>query len=183
MFCCQCCLWFQSRPWSSRTASPWAASWPTRPGSVRSGSRSGAPWRSPSSSRTSRRSAQRWRSSSSPTSPRPPLQSSARWTGKELLSIFQDKDWKVKLSKWPECFPLNSEYQITSETYHPATQGLKTFLRNLKIFINFRNGIQERFKQTDQALEDVPTWPNVRKTCYLPWPRSLDNPGLRLINR
>ena len=25
----------------------------------------------------------------------------------------------------------------------------------------FRVGIQDRFKQTDQALEDVPTWPNV----------------------
>ena len=38
----------------------------------------------------------------------------------------------------------------------------KAFSPEYKILINFRNGIQERFKQTDQALEDVPTWPNVR---------------------
>ena len=38
----------------------------------------------------------------------------------------------------------------------------KAFSPEYEILINFRNGIQERFKQTDQALEDVPTWPNVR---------------------
>ena len=30
----------------------------------------------------------------------------------------------------------------------------------------FRVGIQDRFKQTDQALEDVPTWPNV-SICHI----------------
>ena len=29
-----------------------------------------------------------------------------------------------------------------------------------------RVGIQDRFKQTDQALEDVPTWPNV-SMCHI----------------
>ena len=28
-----------------------------------------------------------------------------------------------------------------------------------------RMGIQERFSQTDRALEEVPTWPNVSSTC------------------
>ena len=33
----------------------------------------------------------------------------------------------------------------------------------------FRKGIQERFQQTDQALEDVPTWPNVKFMDFFEW--------------
>ena len=43
-------------------------------------------------------------------------------------------------------------------------------------------GIQERFSQTDRALEEVPTWPDVshillltNKLCFL---RDLDNEGM-----
>ena len=31
----------------------------------------------------------------------------------------------------------------------------------LNLLIYLRMGIQERFSQTDRALEEVPTWPNV----------------------
>ena len=37
--CCQCCPSSPSRPWSSRTAWPWTASWVTRPGWAWSGNR------------------------------------------------------------------------------------------------------------------------------------------------
>lgn len=40
-----------------------------------------------------------------------------------------------------------------------------------------RMGIQERFKQTDQALEDVPTWPNVSIRC----PDELQNQLLKFV--
>ena len=95
-------------------------------------------WRSQSSSRTSRRSEPRWRSTSSPTRP-------------------------TATSTSPSSSPTTGAAAATT-----TVLSLSFYIRYSFNDVNNPNrnrmGIQERFSQTDRALEEVPTWPNVSVT-------------------
>ena len=70
----------------------------------------------------------------------------------------------------------NNNNALTTHTKRSVEDDISNPNRN-------RMGIQERFSQTDRALEEVPTWPNVSsKLVRIPTKCYVDKNIFRLTN-